>query len=224
MGSAGETMDEALTLEASLRTAGLATVAVAPAATAVGIWLAGRRDVFGRLVEGLVLSPLVVPPVVTGLVLAWLVGTQGPLGSALRLLGIGVPDEVVRIVAAVLAGAVVGLPLFVRAVRRQRETVDDRLIRAARSLGAGPVRTFVWITLPQVWRGIAIGAGLAFARALGEYGATLLVAGPVPTLPFAIARSDAPLADPTSLRLAVFSLIVAITAVVASQTLSRRAL
>ncbi len=217
-------MDEALTIEASLRTAGLATVTVAPLATATGLWLARRHDGLALGVEGLVMAPLVVPPVVTGLGLAWLVGTEGPLGTALDVMGLHLPDEILRVVTAVLAGAVVGLPLFVRAVRQQRETVDDRLISAARSLGAGPLRTFAWITLPQVWRGIAIGAGLAFARALGEYGATLLVAGPLPTLPFAIASSTTPLADPVVLRLGLLSLGIALAAVVASQVMTRRAL
>lgn len=211
-------------MEASLRTAGLATVTVAPLATAIGLWLARRDDGVARIVEGFVLAPLVVPPVITGLVLAWAIGGEGPLGIALSMVGAQAPAEVVRLVAAVLAGAVVGMPLFVRAVRQQREGVDDRLIGAARSLGAGPIRTFAWITLPHVWRGIAIGAGLTFARALGEYGATLMVAGPVPTLPFAIAHTRSPLTDPTSLRLALLSLGIAGAAVLASQALTRRAL
>ncbi|MEO0601075.1 MAG: ABC transporter permease subunit [Myxococcota bacterium] len=217
-------MDEALTIEASLRTAGLATVTLTPVATAIGLWLARRTDELALGVESVVMAPLVVPPVVTGLALAWLVGLDGPLGQALAEAGWRLPDELGRVITAVLAGAVVGLPLFVRAVRRQRELVDDRLISAARSLGAGPVRTFTWITLPHVWRGIAIGASLAFARALGEYGATLLVAGPLPTLPFAIAHAADPLGDPSILRLALLSLGVAVAAVIATQTLARRAL
>lgn len=224
MGLSGGRVDEVLTIEASLRVAGLATVVLTPVATALGLWLARRTGGIALGVEGLVMAPLVVPPVVTGLGLAWLVGTDGPVGQALADAGWPVPPELARIVAAVLAGAVVGLPLFVRAVRQQRETFDDRLISAARSLGAGPLRTFAWITLPHVWRGIAIGAGLSFARALGEYGATLLVAGPLPTLPFVIATSPAPLADPTILRLGLLSLGVAFVAVVASQLLARRAL
>jgi len=224
MGCEGCPLDEAVTIEASLRTAGLATITVAPVAIAVGSWLARRRDGLATIVEGFVMAPLVVPPIVTGRVLAWATGEHGPLGMALANLGVTLPDDMVRVVSAVLAGAVVALPLFVRAVRQQRERVDDRLISAARSLGAGPLRTFAWITLPYIWRGIAIGAGLAFARALGEYGATLIVAGPGPTLPFVIAATDSPLTDPASLRLALVSLGVAGAAVLASQLFTRRSL
>lgn len=217
-------MDDALTIEASLRTAGLATVVVAPIATAFGLWLARRTDGLASIVEGFVMAPLAVPPIVTGLVLAWAIGAEGPLGRFLAVVGVVVPDGLERIIAASLAGAVVALPLFVRAVRHQRERVDERLIGAARTLGAGPIRTFAWITLPHIWRGIVIGGGLAFARALGEYGATLLVAGPLPTLPFVIAGTDAPLTDPTSLKLALLSLGVSGGAVLASQLLAPRSL
>ncbi|MEN0062082.1 MAG: ABC transporter permease subunit [Myxococcota bacterium] len=205
-------MNEAMTIEVSLRTAGLATVTLAPLATPIGLWLARRRQGIALVVEAVVMAPLVVPPVVVGLGLSWLIGPLGP------------PDGSGRLVATVMAGAIVGLPLFVRAVRLQRESVDDRLLHAARSLGASPLRTFAWITLPHVWPGIVLGAILAFARALGEYGATLLFAGPGPTLPFAIAQAEAPLEDPTILKLGLLSFGVSMSAVLAFQLLTRRAL
>lgn len=205
-------MDEALTIEAALRTAGVATVAVAPAATLTGLWLARREGVLGWLVEALVMAPLVVPPVLTGLTLGWLLGPLGPLGQSLAGLGIDLSLADARLLAIVTAGAMVGLPLFVRAVRHQREAIDERLIHAARSLGAGPVRTFAWITLPYVWRGIAVGAGLAFARALGELGATLVAVRP-PGL------SDAAL-----IQVGLLSVGVSGAAVVLSQAFARRTL
>lgn len=214
-------MDERTTIEASLHMAGLATVLVAPVATATGLWLARRRSLLAVMVEGVVMATLVVPPVVTGLGLAWVVGLEGPLATKLDAMGWAVPPDVGRPLTAVLAGAVVGFPLFVMAVRQQREAVDERLIHAARSLGAGPLRTFAWITLPQVWQGIAVGAALAFARALGEFGATLLVSGPLATLPFAIADASTPLTDPGVLRLAALSLGISIAAVIAALLANR---
>lgn len=171
------------------------TFAVAAAATLMllvpGVliaWILARRAFPGKaLLETLVSLPLVTPPVATGLLLLWAFGRRGPLGRALGAAGI---EVIFTWKAVVLAMAVMGLPLLVRAARAGFEQVDRRYEQMAATLGASPARVFLTIALPLASRSVLAGAVLAFSRALGEFGATVMVAGSIPgrtlTLPVAI--------------------------------------
>ncbi|HEY8901698.1 MAG TPA: molybdate ABC transporter permease subunit [Chthoniobacterales bacterium] len=143
-------------------------------------WLLARKSWPGKaLVETCVVLPLVIPPVATGLILLELLGRRGPIGRWLHQWGV---DVVFTWKAVVIAMAVMSFPLLVRGARLAFESVNPRLERVAASLGASPSRIFATITLPLAFRGILAGVVLAFARALGEFGATILVAGNIPGL------------------------------------------
>jgi molybdate transport system permease protein len=161
----------------TLRVAALSTLLIAPFGLAVA-WLLARRDWPGKsLVETLVTLPLVMPPVATGLLLLKLVGRRGPLGRLLDRAGI---DLVFTWRAVVLAMMAMSFPLLVRGCRVAFEEVNVRLEHVARTLGASDWRVFMTITLPLATRGIIGGLVLAFARAIGEFGATIVVAGDIP--------------------------------------------
>ena len=141
-------------------------------------WLLARRQFPGRvLVETLVSLPLVMPPVATGLILLMLLSRRGRIGGVLERLGI---EVVFTWKAVVLAMAIMGLPLLVRTARAGFEQVNARYERVAATLGASPARIFLTISLPLAWPSVLAGAVLAFARALGEFGATVMVAGSIP--------------------------------------------
>jgi molybdate transport system permease protein len=161
----------------TLRVAVLATLAALPVAVALGYALA-RRDFPGRaVVEAVVALPLVLPPVAVGLVLLLLLGRRGPLGPLWRALDV---DPAFTWWAAALAAAVVGFPLLVRACEQSFAEVDPRLEQLARTLGLRPAATFLRVSLPLARRGVLYGATLCFTRALGEFGATAIVAGIIP--------------------------------------------
>ncbi|MBY6275110.1 molybdate ABC transporter permease subunit [Symbiobacterium thermophilum] len=161
----------------SLRVAFLATLSAALAGVPLAYGLARRRLPAPRLLSALTTLPLVLPPTVVGYYLLLLIGRQGPLGRLLEGMGI-------RLVftwhAAVLAAAVVSFPLVVRSAQAAFESVDPALEAAARTLGRSELSIFFTVTAPLAWRGILAGAVLAFARAMGEFGATLMVAGNIP--------------------------------------------
>jgi len=161
----------------TIGTAGLATLLMLPAGLLLA-WLLARGRFRGRvLLDTAVSLPLVMPPVATGLVLLALVAPSGLLGRLLVRIGI---DIVFTWKAVVLAMAVMGLPLLVRTVRAGIEQVDRRYEAAAATLGAGPLRVFITVTLPLARPAVIAGAVLGFARALGEFGATIMVAGSIP--------------------------------------------
>ena len=163
----------------------LFTIASAAGATALMIgpglalaWLLARGEFRGRLmVETFVSMPLVMPPVATGLILLMLCAPRGPVGRLLQAVGI---DIVFTWKAVVLAMAVMGLPLFVRTVRAGIEQVDRRYEAVAATLGAPPLRVFFTITLPLALPSVLAGTMLGFARAIGEFGATIVIAGSIP--------------------------------------------
>ena len=163
----------------------LFTIASAAGATALMIgpglalaWLLARGEFRGRLmVETFVSMPLVMPPVATGLILLMLCAPRGPVGRLLQAAGI---DIVFTWKAVVLAMAVMGLPLFVRTVRAGIEQVDRRYEAVAATLGAPPLRVFFTITLPLALPSVLAGTMLGFARAIGEFGATIVIAGSIP--------------------------------------------
>ena len=157
--------------------AGAATLLILPAGVLVA-WLLARRTFPGRaLVETIVSLPLVMPPVATGLILLMLLSRRGALGGILERLGI---EVVFTWKAVVVAMAIMGLPLLVRTARAGFEQVNVRYERVGATLGAPPLRVFLTISLPLAWPSVLAGAILAFARALGEFGATIVVAGSIP--------------------------------------------
>lgn len=189
-------------------------------------WLLARRTFPGKvLVDGLIHLPLVVPPVVVGYMLLVLLGRRGPLGAWLHdLFGITLAFTWK---GAALAAAVMAFPLMVRAMRLSLEAVDRRLEAAARTLGAGRFRVFATITLPLMAPGILAGVVLAFARALGEFGATITFVSNIPgetrTLPIALyTLTQTPDGEAAAARLTVISIALALAAVVASEWISRR--
>ena len=151
--------------------------------------LMSRRHFAGRdVVDGLLVLPLVLPPVVTGFLLLLLLGRNGPVGRFLEnALGVRL---LFTVHAAVIAAIVVAFPLMYQSAKAAFQTVDARLEDAARTLGAGEARVFLRVTLPLAWPGLVAGTTLSFARALGEFGATVMVAGNIPgvttTVPLAI--------------------------------------
>lgn len=161
------------------------SIAVALASTALifpfGIaisWILARKDwPLKSLLETIVLLPLVMPPVATGLILLKLFGKRGPLGQWLYELGIEIVFNWKGVLAAM---AVMSLPLLVRSARTSFSEVNPRLEQIAATLGASDLKIFFTVTFPLAWRGIIAGCLLAFSRALGEFGATILVAGNIP--------------------------------------------
>ena len=154
-----------------------ATMVMLPPGVALA-WLLARRRFPGRtIIETAVSLPLVMPPVATGLILLELFGRRGPIGRVLAAAGI---EVVFTWKAVVLAMAVMGLPLLIRASRAGFEQVDQRYEQIAQTLGAGPARVFLTISLPLAGRGVVAGALLGFSRALGEFGATIMIAGSIP--------------------------------------------
>ena len=154
-----------------------ATLLVLPPGVVVA-WLLARRRFPGRaLAETVVSLTLVMPPVATGLILLTLLSRRGLIGRALNRLGI---EVVFTWKAVVVAMALMGLPLLVRTARAGFEQVNARYESVAATLGASPVRIFLTISLPLAWPSVLAGAVLAFARALGEFGATIVVAGSIP--------------------------------------------
>ena len=172
------TADDAQIIGLTLGTATLSTLIIFPFGVALA-WLLARKNWPGKsLVETIVALPLVMPPVATGLILLNLLGRHGPIGSLLQ--NVFGTEIVFTWKAVVAAMAVMSFPFLVRTVRLAFEEINPRLEHVARTLGASPMRVFATITLPLAARGMVAGAVWAFARALGEFGATILVAGNIP--------------------------------------------
>jgi len=209
----------------SLKVAAVATVCSLPFAIGVA-WLLARRRFPGRaLVDALVHLPLVLPPVVVGYALLVLMGNNGVIGAWLaQHLGISVAF---RWSGAALASAVMGFPLMVRSIRLSIEAIDPRLEHAAATLGAGRWRVFVRVTLPLALPGVLAGSVLAFAKSLGEFGATITFVSNIPgqtqTLSSAIyALMQTPGGDAGVWRLAAAALALSLAALLASEWLARR--
>ena len=199
--------------------AAVATLVMLPPGVALA-WLLARREFPGRTVlEALVSLPLVVPPVATGLILLKLFGRRGPLGALLEPLGI---DVVFTWKAVVVAMAVMGLPLLVRAARAGFEQVDRRCEAIAATLGARPWRVFWTVSLPLARRGLLAGTVLGFSRAIGEFGATIMLAGALPgarTLSVAIYRNAELGRDEAAMTLIAAAVAIGFAAVYVSNRL-----
>jgi len=189
-------------------------------------WLLARRQFAGKgVLEILLHLPLVLPPVAVGYLLLILCGTNGPLGGWLKhTFNI---EIVFTWKAAVLASAVIAFPLMLRSARTAIELVDRRLEEAARTLGATPLRTVLTVTLPLALPGIFAGMVLAFARSLGEFGATIIVAGNIvgetQTLPLALfSMLQRPGGEGGALRLMIISMLLSYGALALSELVARR--
>lgn len=210
----------------SLRVAFWATVISLPIGIAVAWLLARRRFVGHGLLNGLVHLPLILPPVVTGYLLLITFGRKGPVGGWLESwFGIVLAF---RWTGAVLAAAVMAFPLMVRAIRLAFESVDPKLEQAAGTLGAPPPWVFLTVTLPLILPGVIAGSILCFAKAMGEFGATITFVAAIPgqtqTLPSAIyAFLQVPGGDASALRLVAVSVVVAMGALALSEWLAQRA-
>jgi molybdate transport system permease protein len=210
----------------SLKVAFWATLLSLPPGIAIAYVLA-RKSFWGKaLVDGLVLLPLVLPPVVTGYILLLLFGRRAPIGAALAdYFGIVLSF---RWTGAVLSCGIMAFPLMVRAIRLSFEAIDNRLEDAAATLGANRFWAFLSITLPLAMPGVIAGAVLAFARALGEFGATITFVSNIPgetqTISAAIySFLQVPGADAAALRLAVVAVAISLVALTLSEWLARRA-
>jgi molybdate transport system permease protein len=210
----------------SLKVATVATLASAVPAIAVA-WLLARGRFWGRSVLNvLVHLPLVVPPVVTGYFLLRMFGRRGPVGAWLeQVLGL---QFSFRWTGAALAAAVMAFPLVVRAIRLGIESVDRQTEEAAATLGASPAWTFATVTLPLALPGVLAGLALGFAKALGEFGATITFVSNIPgetrTLALAIfTELDKPGGDAVAMRLAWLSIAISVAALAISEWLSRSA-
>ena len=221
----GLTPDEWTALALSLRVATVATLASLGPGLAVA-WLLARKRFPGRsLLDGLVHLPLILPPVVTGYLLLLAFGRRGTFGAALAEIGIVLSF---RWTGAALACAVMGFPLMVRAMRLSLEAVDRRVEQAAATLGASPWSVFLTVTLPLAMPGVLAGAVLAFAKAMGEFGATITFVSNIPgqtqTLPSAIyTLTQVPGGEGPALRLTLVSVALSITALLVSEALAARA-
>ncbi|WP_322414820.1 molybdate ABC transporter permease subunit [Mesorhizobium huakuii] len=219
------TPDEWNAVRLSIKVATVAMLFSLPPGIAIALLLA-RGQFWGKtLLNGLVHLPLILPPVVTGYLLLLTFGKRGPAGAFL--------DEHFGIVfsfrwtGAALACGVMGFPLMVRAIRLSIEAVDRKMEAAAGTLGANPLWVFATITLPLILPGLIAGAILAFAKAMGEFGATITFVSNIPgetqTLPSAIYTfTQVPGGDEGALRLTLISIVISMAALVASEVLARR--
>ncbi len=213
-------------VELSLRIALVATAFALPFGIAVG-WLLARKQFWGKtLLDGLVYLPLVLPPVVTGYLLLISFGRKGPIGAFLAdHFGIVLSF---RWTGAALSCGVMGFPLMVRPIRLALEAIDRRLEDAAGTLGASPLLVFLTVTLPLALPGVIAGAVLCFARALGEFGATITFVSNIPgetqTISAAIYTFlQIPGGEAAAGRLVLVALAIALAALIASEWFARRA-
>ena len=210
----------------SLRVASIATLIATPLGIAVA-WLLARRDFWGKAaLDAVIYLPLVLPPVVTGYLLLLTFGRKGLVGGWLAdHLGI---VFAFRWTGAALACGVMSFPLLVRPIRLSIEAVDRKLEQAASTLGAAPWRVFLSVTLPLALPGIVAGMVLGFAKAIGEFGATITFVSNIPgetqTISAAIySLTQTPDGDAAALRLVLVSIAIAMIALIASEVLARRA-
>lgn len=208
----------------SLRVSFWATLAALPLAVWMAFVLARCRFPGKQLLNSAVHLPLILPPVVTGYLLLLLFGTKGPIGGALQQIGIVLAF---RWTGAALAAGIMAFPLMVRAIRLSVEAVDPNLEQAAATLGASKLWVFATVTLPMILPGVIAGTVLGFAKAMGEFGATITFVSSIPgqtqTLPSAIYTFlQVPGGETAALRLTLVSIAVALSALLLSELLARR--
>ena len=209
----------------SLKVSFWATLVGLPIGIFTAYALARWRFPGKQVVNGLVHLPLILPPVVTGYLLLLTFGTTGPVGGVLEKIGI---VFAFRWTGAALAAGVMAFPLMVRAIRLSIEAVDPKLEEAAATLGASRAWVFVTVTLPLILPGVLAGAILAFAKAMGEFGATITFVSNIPgqtqTLPSAVyAFLQVPGGEGPAMRLVIVSVVIALGALLLSEVVARRA-
>ncbi|WP_298360019.1 molybdate ABC transporter permease subunit [uncultured Litoreibacter sp.] len=214
---------QAITL--SLQVALTATILSLPLAIWVAHVLARKTFPGKQILNAAVHLPLILPPVVTGYLLLLAFGAQGAIGAMLAKIGVTLAF---KWTGAVLAAAIMAFPLMVRAIRLGIEAVDPKLEQAATTLGASPAKVFATITLPMCLPAIIAGAVLAFAKALGEFGATITFVASIPgetrTLPSAIyAFLQVPGAERSAINLTIIAVIIAVAALLISEWLAQKA-
>jgi molybdate transport system permease protein len=217
--------DELVAIRLSLLVASIATLSSLPVAILAAFALARGRFPGRTLLDGLIHLPLVLPPVVTGYVLLLLFGRKGPIGGFLEEY-FGIVFSF-RWTGAALAASVMGFPLMVRAIRLAMESIDERTEQAAATLGASPVWVFLTVTVPLAFPGVVAGALLCFAKALGEFGATITFVSNIPgetqTIPAAIySYTQTPGGDTGALRLSLVAVALSLGALVVAEFLARR--
>ena len=218
--------DEWIAIRLSLKIAVVATAVALPFGIALA-WLLARKNFWGKaLLDGLVHMPLVLPPVVTGYLLLISFGRRGPIGAFLAD-HYGIVFSF-RWTGAALACGVMGFPLMVRAIRLSIEAIDRRLEDAAGTLGASALWTFALVTLPLALPGVLVGAILCFAKALGEFGATITFVSNIPgetqTISAAIfTYTQVPGGDANAWRLTAVAIAIALAALVVSELVARKA-
>jgi len=217
------TADERGVVLFTLGIATLGTLLILPFGIAVALGLARYRGPGKGALETILSLPLVLPPTAVGIFLLEAFSRRTPFGRWLAVVGL---DVVFTWRGVVLATTVMSFPLLVRSARTAFEEVDPRLVGIARTLGQGPARTFFRVTLPLAWRGVAVGATLAFARALGEFGATVMVAGNIPgrtqTLALAIFHDNQMGRDDRAVVLAGATVVLAFGALWTTEWLTAR--
>ncbi|HEY1544936.1 MAG TPA: molybdate ABC transporter permease subunit [Xanthobacteraceae bacterium] len=220
------TPEEWTAIELSLRIAVVATIAALPFGLAIA-WVLARKDFWGKaIVDGIVHLPLVLPPVVTGYLLLIWFGRKGPIGAFLdHAFGIVLSF---RWTGAALSCGVMGFPLMVRAMRLSMEAIDRRLEDAAATLGASGPWVFATVTLPLALPGVIAGMVLCFAKALGEFGATITFVSNIPgetqTISAAIyTYTNVPGGDAAAGRLVLIAIVISLAALIASEWFARRA-
>ena len=207
----------------TLKVAAVSTLIIAPIGILTAHALSRWRSPLKGLVETFLSMPLVLPPTAVGILLLELIGRYGILGGILARMGIAIAFTWK---AVVLATAVMSFPLLIRPTRAAFEEIDPRLVGIARTLGTGPVGVFFRVTVPLAWRGISTGMLLAFSRSLGEFGATILVAGNIPgrsqTLALAIFERTEMGDDAAAMRLVAITVLIAFVAVWLTELITRR--
>jgi molybdate transport system permease protein len=219
-------LDEITAILLTLRIAVVATLCAAPLGILTAYGLARWEFPGKTLIDGIIHLPLVLPPVVTGYLLLLSFGRRGLIGAFLaQHFGI---VFAFHWTGAALACAIMGFPLMVRAMRLSFEAIDQRLEQAAGTLGASPIVSFFLVSLPLALPGIIVGAILAFARALGEFGATITFVSNIPgetqTISAAIyTYTQVPGGDANALRLTAVSIVIALIALIGSELIQKRA-
>lgn len=217
------TADDFSILLLTLRAAAIATLLILPVGILAAWHLARHRGTGRTLLETLLSLTLVLPPTAVGLLLLEALRKSGPLGRLLDRAGI---EILFTWKAVVLATAVMSFPLLVRPARTAFEEIDPRLLAMGRSLGSGPASVFRRVALPLAWRGILGGTLLAFSRALGEFGATIMIAGSIPgrtqTMALAIFQRTQIGQDRAAMRLVGVTVVIAFAAVWTTEVLTRR--
>jgi molybdate transport system permease protein len=207
----------------TLRVAAIATLGILPVGIVTAWTLARREGAMRTLAETVLSLPLVLPPTAVGLLLLEALRKSGPLGKLLDGLGV---EVLFTWKAVVLATAVMSFPLLVRPARTAFEEVDPRLLAMGRSLGSGPTAVFRRVALPLAWRGILAGTLLAFSRALGEFGATIMIAGNIPgrtqTMALAIFQRNQIGQDDAAMRLVGITVVISFAIVWTTEILTRR--